>query len=82
MTITPPHHLSTLQPAQPAQPSPAVPTSSLAIVVEQIFKARHITRHHQQMIMKLMAEKTLNDQDQALINQVYEGLRKGLLRVA
>lgn len=64
------------------QSASAMPTASLALVVEQIFQARRITRDHQQLMMQLLEADALNDQDQALINRVYEGLRKGLLRVA
>ncbi len=79
MNITSPQLLSAMHSSQSA---PAMPTTSLASVVEQIFQARRITRDHQQLMMQLLEGDALNDQDQALINQVYEGLRKGLLRVA
>lgn len=79
MNITSPQLLSAMHSPQSA---PAMPTTSLASVVEQIFQARRITRDHQQLMMQLLEGDALNDQDQALINQVYEGLRKGLLRVA
>lgn len=79
MNVTSPQFRSAKYAPQPTAP---MSTESLAIVVEQIFQARRITRDHQQLMMQLLTCDALSEQDHALINQVYDGLRKGFLRVA
>ncbi|NJP09057.1 MAG: hypothetical protein HC866_05850 [Leptolyngbyaceae cyanobacterium RU_5_1] len=51
---------------------------SIEQVVERILSSRQITRQDQ---YSLLALSTLTDQEQALINKVFDRLRLGLLRV-
>lgn len=83
MNMSSPQLRSTVSSPQPTvQPTVPASAESLASVVEQIFQARRITRDHQQLMMQLLTCDALSDQDHVLINRVYDGLRKGLLRVA
>jgi hypothetical protein len=50
-------------------------------VVAQIFCSRCITRADQRAFMTLLSKGLVTDEEQKLINRVYEGLRTGHLRV-
>jgi hypothetical protein len=51
---------------------------ALERIVERIFASRCITRADQRIFMSL---NSVDTQEQSLINRVYEGLHRGLLRV-
>ena len=55
--------------------------STLERAIEQMFAARRLTRHDQQMIMNLLTQRDLSPTDSDLINRVYEALSEGRLRV-
>ena len=51
-------------------------------VVERIFKFRQISRLDQQLLMSALLSKDALDQtEQTLVNQIFDALKKGLLRV-
>lgn len=55
---------------------------SLEAVVKRIFAYRQITRLDQQLMMSALLEKNnLSEQEQHYINQVSDGLRRGLIKV-
>jgi len=55
-----------------------LPQTSIQQVVDQILTSRRITRRDQQV---LVAQTHLNAEDQALVTQLFDRLRRGLLRV-
>ncbi len=56
--------------------------SNIETVVERIFTTHRITRADQRIFMSaLLSKDTLNESDRQQIDQVFEGLRQGLLRV-
>lgn len=55
--------------------------TSLEKAIEKIFATRRITRRDQHMLMSLFSQKDINASDSDLINQVYEALSQGRLRV-
>ncbi len=55
------------------------PPVSLQQVIDRILSSRRITRLDQSLLMALGC---VNAEEQRLINQVFDSLRKGLLRVA
>jgi hypothetical protein len=58
------------------------PQSDIAQVVEKIFSSRRITRADQQRFMSTALSKVrLSHDEQIYINRVFEGLRRGLLKV-
>ncbi len=61
----------------PAQTSP----SSIEDIVNHVFDTRRITRLDQQHFMKAALSNTLSSHDHALINQVFDALQRGMLRV-
>nr|WP_017721369.1 hypothetical protein [Oscillatoria sp. PCC 10802] len=62
------------------QGHPTKPT--LEQVVERIFSTHRITRGDQQLFMKtLLSKDALSNQEQEHIDRVFDGLRRGLLRV-
>jgi len=64
----------------PARPSPV--DQSIEQVVDRILNSRKITRTDQQTLMSaLMSKNMLTTKEQLLINQVFDTLRKGMLRV-
>ncbi|WP_448563898.1 hypothetical protein [Trichothermofontia sp.] len=55
---------------------------SLHAVVETIFTTHRIRRQDQEMLMSLLlAKKEISMEEKALIDQIFEGLRRGTLRV-
>lgn len=54
------------------------PQSSLQEVVERILSSRCITRIDQRFLLSI---PTLNHEEETLINQVFDRLRRGLLKV-
>lgn len=54
------------------------PPISLQEVVEQILTSRKITRRDQRL---LLSWRSLNGDEQTLINQVFDRLQSGLLKV-
>lgn len=57
-------------------------TATVPEVVERIFASRQITRIDQQVFLHaLISENSLSEQEQVLVNQVLEALRKGNLKV-
>ncbi len=62
----------------PAQSS----LGSIEQVVERIFRSHRITRADQQLFMNaLLTKHALSREDRANIDRVFDGLRRGLLRV-
>jgi hypothetical protein len=55
--------------------------TTLEQTIEQILSTRRITREDQTLIMATFARKSLSPKDAALINQVYDALHQGRLRV-
>jgi hypothetical protein len=51
-------------------------------VVSRIFSSRRITRIDQRLFMMLLSQCLVTEEERAMIDRVYEGLRAGLLRVA
>ncbi len=50
-------------------------------LTDNIFNTRRITRRDQRLLMYLLSSYRLGEQEQNLINRIYEMLNKGLLRV-
>lgn len=51
-------------------------------ILERIFKMRKITRLDQQLLMSAMLSKdSINDRDRLRINQVFDSVRQGRLKV-
>lgn len=68
--------------AQLDLPSASFPTTSLQQLVEQIFETRRITRGMQHTLMATILSKSLlSYEEQALVDRVFEALRRGILRV-
>lgn len=54
----------------------------LQAVVESIFTSRRISRQDQEMLMSLLlAKEDLSMEERALIDEIFNGLRRGILRV-
>lgn len=52
------------------------------IIVERIFAFRQITRLDQLLLMKsLLIKDSFNEKEQNLINEIFQGLQSGLIRV-
>ncbi len=52
------------------------------IIVERIFAFRQITRLDQLLLMKtLLIQDSCNEKEQNLINEIFQGLQSGLIRV-
>ena len=59
-----------------------IPEGTIEQIVNRIFKTRQITRADQQMFMSaLLAKDSLSKSDRTQIDRVFEGLRRGMLRV-
>jgi hypothetical protein len=59
-----------------------LPQLTLENVVDRIFTSRRITRDDQQMFMSaLLSKHSLSREEQIQVDRVFEGLRKGLIRV-
>ncbi|MDX2099719.1 MAG: hypothetical protein SFW36_18225 [Leptolyngbyaceae cyanobacterium bins.59] len=69
--------------AQSPSPSPVNPqTHSVKTTVERILTTRMITRNDQRVFMNaLLAEGSLSEEEQIQVNWVFDGLRRGDLRV-
>lgn len=62
-------------------PTNSIP-KSLEPIVERIFSTHRITRADQRWFMSVMLSKdSLNPEDQNLISRVFEGVKKGSIRV-
>lgn len=59
--------------------------SSISIeqLVERIFRLRQITRIDQRLLMtSLLSKETLTEAEYKIINQVFDALQQGLIKVA
>ncbi|MBE9078149.1 hypothetical protein IQ241_12750 [Romeria aff. gracilis LEGE 07310] len=56
-------------------------TTSVEEMVAKIFATRRITRHDQSILMTLLTQGRISSQEETLINQIYEALSQGRLRV-
>ena len=57
-------------------------TKNVEAILERIFANRRITRHDQNVMMaKLMSQEGLSEQNIMQINQVFDGLKRGLIKV-
>jgi len=65
----------------PMQAEATVSNRPLEQIVDQIFATHKITRSDQQHLMSLFSSRSLNPRDISLLNRVYDGLNKGLVRV-
>lgn len=54
---------------------------TIEAMTEKIFSTRRITRQDQRALMSMLSQGTLTSSDKDLINQVYEALNQGRLRV-
>ena len=62
--------------------STGLTATNLQQVVEQIFETRRITRVVQRALMATVLSKTLlSYEEKALVDRVFEALRRGILRV-
>lgn len=50
-------------------------------LVSQIMLSRRISRSDQQRLMLAKSKNTLGEEEQALINRIFYGVRHGLLRI-
>lgn len=58
-------------------------TPALAQIVEQIFRTHRINRADQALLMAALLDKELlSPEDKRLVDQVFDGLNRGILRVA
>lgn len=58
-------------------------TQPLAQIVEQIFRTHRINRADQALLMSaLLDQELISAEDKRLVDQVFDGLSRGLLRVA
>ncbi|MDG2615392.1 hypothetical protein P7L53_03970 [Thermoleptolyngbya sichuanensis XZ-Cy5] len=63
-------------------PAPALSSTLLEQIVDHIFATRCISRRDQQSFMRVaLGETMLNPKDRALVDRVFEALRRGMLRV-
>lgn len=58
-----------------------LPQLNITQLTDNIFNTRRITRRDQYLLMYLLSSYSLGEQEQNLINRIYEMLNKGLLRV-
>lgn len=56
-------------------------TRSVEEMVEKIFSTRQISRTDQTLLMSMFAANKISARDKMLINQLYEALTQGRLRV-
>lgn len=55
---------------------------SVESILERIFAIRQINRRDQHTLMTaLLSKDSLSEKDQRQINQVYQGIQKGLIRI-
>jgi hypothetical protein len=54
---------------------------NLETTIEKIFATRRITRSDQRLLMCLFSQENLTSTDKDLLDQVYEALHQGRLRV-
>lgn len=58
------------------------PKVSVESILERIFAVRQINRRDQHTLMAaLLSKDSLSEKDQRQINQVYEAIQKGLIRI-
>jgi hypothetical protein len=58
------------------------PKVSVESILQRIFAIRQINRTDQHTLMAtLLSKDSLSEKDQRQINQVYEGIQKGLIRI-
>lgn len=58
------------------------PKVSVESILERIFAVRQINRKDQHTLMAaLLSKDSLSEKDQRQINQVYEAIQKGLIRI-
>ncbi len=58
------------------------PKVSVESILERIFAIRQINRRDQHTLMAaLLSKDSLSEKDQRQINQVYEAIQKGLIRI-
>lgn len=56
--------------------------NNIQSIVDQIFEARRINRATQQRLMQLLMSHTqLTIQEQTCVSQIFDALRRGMLRV-
>ncbi|MBD2040124.1 hypothetical protein [Microcoleus sp. FACHB-672] len=64
------------------QAQATLPKISLDKIVERIMAFRQISRIDQRLLMSsLLSKDSLSEQDQSSINQVFDALQRGLLKV-
>jgi hypothetical protein len=56
-------------------------TNTVEVMIKQIMKTRRISRGDQQRLMELLLQDSLSPQEKALVTQMHETLRRGLLKV-
>jgi hypothetical protein len=57
-------------------------TTNVEAILEHIFASRRITRRDQHIMMSnLMSQEGLTEKNIMQINQVFEGLKRGLIKV-
>jgi hypothetical protein len=59
----------------------SLPEVTVDEVVNRIFSARRITRADQRLFMMLLSQCWVTEAERRLIDRIYEGLRRGALRV-
>ena len=59
----------------------SLPEVTIEELVNCIFSARRITRTDQRLFMMLLSQCLVTEEERRLIDRVYEGLRRGFLRV-
>ena len=59
----------------------SLPEVTIEELVNRIFSARRITRTDQRLFMMLLSQCLVTEEERRLIDRVYEGLRRGFLRV-
>ncbi|OKH36868.1 hypothetical protein NIES2119_15725 [[Phormidium ambiguum] IAM M-71] len=58
------------------------PKASVESILERIFAIRQINRTDQHTLMAaLLSKDSLSEKDQRQINQVYEAIQKGIIRI-
>jgi predicted transcriptional regulator len=58
------------------------PKISVESILERIFAIRQINRTDQHTLMSaLLSKDALSEKDQRQINQVYEGIQKGFIKI-
>lgn len=63
------------------QAQASLPELTIEQILVRILASHEITRNEQRWLISLCFKGSLNDQQENLVNQVYEALRQRLLRV-